>query len=342
MSETPRDQRGLWSEVNARIGELGEVLRGHLSPDAARTPTDPTAPSGSPGPAAAPPAADPARSSSDSWAAATAGTDDRPGWAAPKPSTPADTLRPTAADPGSPRSEGAPGPSGTAPDGSWSEPVAGAAPEEPAHSEPTAAGTAHVPAETDRPAGTGPSGFGSTGSGGPSAPSTGSGGPAGFGSTGSGGPSAPGEHAGAGGPGESSGSAGEETGPGEPAGSGRWAGSWRWGNSEWRSDSARPGWSGRPRTGGPDWDTTRESVREMRDSAQRFAAQAADAARDPQLRDSAQRAVRSLGDAIATTAQDVATEIRERVRSPRWSDSSQPRPTERPPVAPVDDDAPKP
>jgi hypothetical protein len=82
-------------------------------------------------------------------------------------------------------------------------------------------------------------------------------------------------------------------------------------------------------------------VRELRQSAQRLAAQAADAARDPEVRDSAQRAARSLGDAIATTAQDLATELRERMRNPRWSDTTQPRPAERPPVAPIDDE-PKP
>ncbi len=50
MSETPRDQRGLWSEVSARIEELGSVLRLHLSPDAARSPADPTAPAPPPDP----------------------------------------------------------------------------------------------------------------------------------------------------------------------------------------------------------------------------------------------------------------------------------------------------
>jgi hypothetical protein len=83
-------------------------------------------------------------------------------------------------------------------------------------------------------------------------------------------------------------------------------------------------------------------VRNLGESAQRFASQAGDAARDPEVRDSAQRAARSLGDAIATTVQDLATELRERMRSPRWSDPTNPHPTERPPVAPVEDDDPPP
>ena len=54
MSETPRDQRELWHEVSRTFEELGEALRVHLSPDAARSPSDPTTPrpsagSGSPG-----------------------------------------------------------------------------------------------------------------------------------------------------------------------------------------------------------------------------------------------------------------------------------------------------
>ena len=89
---------------------------------------------------------------------------------------------------------------------------------------------------------------------------------------------------------------------------------------------------------GADWDSARESIRNLGESAQRLATQAGDAARDPQVRESAQRAVRSLGDAIATTAQDIATELRERMRSPRWSDPG--TPAERPPVAPIEDDDP--
>jgi len=51
------------------------------------------------------------------------------------------------------------------------------------------------------------------------------------------------------------------------------------------------------------------------------------------VRDSAQRAARSLGDAIVTTVEDLAAELRERMRTTRWSDTSgQP-----PPVAPIED-----
>jgi hypothetical protein len=53
------------------------------------------------------------------------------------------------------------------------------------------------------------------------------------------------------------------------------------------------------------------------------------------VRDSAQRAARSLGDAIVTTVEDIAAELRERMRNPRWSDTS--RPPEPPPVAPIDE-----
>ncbi|HEY6744151.1 MAG TPA: hypothetical protein VI357_00395 [Mycobacteriales bacterium] len=300
MSETPRDQRGLWSEVNARIEELGEVLRGHLSPDAARTPSDPTAPGdrpaadrpapGSAGSDAAPPSGGTSGAGGgDAWAEATRSTEGRPDWA--RPTGPA----------------GAPSPEGSAASGS--APVQGGGTSDPAA--PSAA------------------------AGGPGGTAPGAGDPGAAGAAGAGGSDA-------GSAGDAGAAGGRGRGAGGPAGSARWVGSWRWGNSEWHTDSARPGWSGRARNNGPDWDSARESVREMRESAQRFAAQAADAARDPEVRDSAQRAVRSLGDAIATTAQDLATEIRERMRSPRWSDTTKPRPTERPPVAKVDDDPPTP
>ena len=42
MSETPREPREVWNEVGRQFGELARMLRGHLSPDAARTPSDPT------------------------------------------------------------------------------------------------------------------------------------------------------------------------------------------------------------------------------------------------------------------------------------------------------------
>ena len=87
MSETPRDQRDLWHEVSRTFEELGEALRVHLSPDAARSPSDPTHPSeGRAGKPADPtetepaPWADPAGAGQaddfgDPWSAAT----DRPG-----------------------------------------------------------------------------------------------------------------------------------------------------------------------------------------------------------------------------------------------------------------------
>jgi hypothetical protein len=85
-----------------------------------------------------------------------------------------------------------------------------------------------------------------------------------------------------------------------------------------------------------DWESARESVRDLGSSARRLAAQAGDAARDPHVRDSAQRAARSLGDAIVTTVEDFATDLRNRMRNPRWSDPSDP--AERPPVAPIEND----
>jgi len=97
-------------------------------------------------------------------------------------------------------------------------------------------------------------------------------------------------------------------------------------------------WSGaadRGRFGGADWESARESVRDIGSSVRRIATQAGDAARDPHVRDSAQRAARSLGDAIVTTVEDFAAELRGRMRNPRWSDTSQP--PEPPPVAPIED-----
>ena len=83
MSETPRDQRDLWHEVSRTFEELGEALRVHLSPDAARSPSDPTTSSARqahPGDTERAPWADPAHPGQaedfgDPWAAAT----DRPG-----------------------------------------------------------------------------------------------------------------------------------------------------------------------------------------------------------------------------------------------------------------------
>jgi len=53
------------------------------------------------------------------------------------------------------------------------------------------------------------------------------------------------------------------------------------------------------------------------------------------VRESAQRAARSLGDAIVTTVEDFAAELREHMRNPRWSDRSSP--PETPPIAPIED-----
>ena len=90
------------------------------------------------------------------------------------------------------------------------------------------------------------------------------------------------------------------------------------------------------RFAGPaDWDSARESVRDLGNSVRRIATQAGDAARDPHVRDSAERAARSLGDAIVTTVEDIAAELRDRMRNPRWSDPT--RPPEPPAVAPIED-----
>lgn len=89
-----------------------------------------------------------------------------------------------------------------------------------------------------------------------------------------------------------------------------------------------------------DWAAARESVRRLGESAQRLADRAGEAARDPQVRDSAQRAARTLGDALSTSVENATAELRARMRSPRWSDSTRPRPTEPPPVTIVRDDDP--
>ena len=300
MSETPRNQRELWHEVSRTFEELGEALRLHLSPDAARSPSDPTAPRSSaarPGahsdgpvdPTETEPAAwaDPARagespSFDDPWAAAT----DAPPRAQSTP-----TSGPTAA--------GTKGPGGGRADTSAADAAAG--------SDTTAAGSA---------------GAGAPGAAGPGADTTGTPGAdspgAGTGATGTG-PSGPEPGAGA------SGGAGTTGGDSGAAGTGRERG-WR----EWT------GSAGGGRFAGPaDWDSARESVRDLGSSVRRIATQAGDAARDPQVRDSAQRAARSLGDAIVTTVEDLAAELRDRMRNPRWGDTS--GPPEPPPVAPIED-----
>ena len=76
-------------------------------------------------------------------------------------------------------------------------------------------------------------------------------------------------------------------------------------------------------------------MRRLGRSAQRLTTQAGEAARDPVVRESAQEAARTLGAAVSRTAEDFAAQLRESIRSPRWSDPTQPRPTSQPPVAPV-------
>jgi hypothetical protein len=89
-------------------------------------------------------------------------------------------------------------------------------------------------------------------------------------------------------------------------------------------------WAGPP--------TTADTVRRLSQTVQRLTAQAGEAARDPVVRESAQEAARSLGVALSRVAEDIAAQLRENVRSPRWSDPSRPRPTPQPPVTPVRDE----
>src|SRR6185437_11612015 len=352
MSETPRDQRDLWHEVSRTFEELGEALRVHLSPDAARSPSDPTTSSARqahPGDTERAPWADPAHPGQaedfgDPWAAAT----DRPGRAtaadatsATDPTTtgPADSGRTTSgpAETGTTAAGGsptettagasgtdAPGPAGTARGATETGPT----------SAPGTAGTGTAgtgPAGTGT-AGTGPAGTGTAGTGtagtGPAGTGTAGEGPADTGRAGTGAGSTAGTGAsgtGASGTGASgTGASGTGTGDGGASGAGRGRG-WR----EW-SGTADGG-----RFGGADWESARESVRDIGSSVRRIATQAGDAARDPHVRDSAQRAARSLGDAIVTTVEDFAAELRGRMRNPRWSDTSQP--PEPPPVAPIED-----
>jgi hypothetical protein len=89
------------------------------------------------------------------------------------------------------------------------------------------------------------------------------------------------------------------------------------------------------------WADARDAARRIGRSAQQLAAQAGEAVRDPAVRDSAQQAVRSLGDALGRTAEDFGDQLRQNVRSPRWSDPTRPRPDPEPPVTPVRDDTPE-
>lgn len=325
MSETPRDQRDLWHEVSRTFEELGEALRVHLSPDAARSPSDPTHPSeGRAGKPADPtetepaPWADPARAGQaddfgDPWSAAT----DRPG-------------RTTAADATSATDPTTTGPADSGPTTSrpagTSRTTAGASPTE---TTATASGT-----DAPGPAGTAPGATapGATGTGPTSAPGTAGSGTAGTGtagtrSTGTGAGSAAGT-----GPATGTGTSGTGASGTGASGTGDSDASGADGGRGWRE------WSGTTdggRFGGADWESARESVRDLGSSVRRIATQAGDAARDPHVRDSAQRAARSLGDAIVTTVEDFAAELRGRMRNPRWSDTS--RPPEPPPVAPIED-----
>lgn len=92
-------------------------------------------------------------------------------------------------------------------------------------------------------------------------------------------------------------------------------------------------WADATATPRPGQGSARDSMRRLGDSAQRFATQAGDAARDPVVRDTAGRAARTLGDAVTVTVETIAAELGRRTRNPRWSDPATPRPTEPPPVA---------
>ncbi len=299
MSETPRNQRELWHEVSRTFEEFGEALRLHLSPDAARSPSDPTAPRSSahrPGahsdgpvdPADTEPApwADPARpaesdGSTIPWAAATdapprAVHPRRPYCGRHRWNTGSNGAggggRTTAAQPTSGtdataagrRAPGRPEPAGAVPRAKPARPA-------PAGPGPPPAGQG---TERDRPRPTGQAG------------------PR---------PGAP---------------AAQPAGPARPG-----AGTAQRRTRGWRGSGAGGGGSGAGPTGGgrfagpADWDSARESVRDLGGSVRRIATQAGDAARDPQVRDSAQRAARSLGDAIVTTVEDLAAELRERMRN---------------------------
>jgi len=312
MSETPRDQRDLWHEVSRTFEELGEALRLHLSPDAARSPSDPTAPRSS----AARPGAhsdgpvDPTETEPAAWAdparpGESTGFDDP--WAAATDAPPRAQSTPTSGPAAAGTAGPGPGTNGTGGGGADSSAADAAA-----GSDPTAAGSAGP-----RATGAAAPVAGTTGTAGSDSPGADSPG-AGTGATGTG-PSGPEPGAGA------AGGAGPTGAGSDGAGAGRERG-WR----EWT------GTAGGGRFAGPaDWDSARESVRDLGSSVRRIATQAGDAARDPQVRDSAQRAARSLGDAIVTTVEDLAAELRERMRTTRWSDTS--GPPEPPPLAPIED-----
>jgi hypothetical protein len=317
MSETPRDQRALWREVSRTFEELGEALRVHLSPDAARTPSDPTA---DPGPtswdrAAGSPDRDPAP-----WADPAAGSPGRPGegagatdsdWIAADP----DLTPPTRAT----ASTGSDDPWAAATAAETSPPSTGRTPSDArpptgaTTAGPGTGGGAGTPAGGAAGAGTAAADTGGadTGRTGPNGAGTTRGG---TGATGTGGAGT--AEAGTGGTGTG------DTGTGDTGTGGTGTG----------------GATGRERgrfASQADWESARESVRDLGSSARRLATQAGDAARDPHVRDSAQRAARSLGDAIVTTVEDFAADLRTRMRNPRWTDTT--HEPERPPVAPIED-----
>jgi hypothetical protein len=325
MSETPRDQRALWREVSRTFEEFGEALRVHLSPDAARTPSDPTTPdptaASDPGPTSWDRASGSPRQGPAPWADPAAGSPGRPGEGAGAADS--DWIAATpAADPDSPS------PSRRAASTRSDDPWAAATAADPS---PTATGntdaTGTPPPATSTTGSTGPATSGPATSG----SATGGSGTATSGADdsrtgGASGTATGGSATGSSGTGTSgTGTSGAETGGAGTGGAGDRERGWR----EWGG-----GAGGRFATQA-DWESARESVRELGSSARRIATQAGDAARDPHVRDSAQRAARSLGDAIVTTVEEFATDLRTRMRNPRWSDPS--RPADRSPVAPIED-----
>jgi hypothetical protein len=296
--------------VSRSFEELGEVLRMHLSPDAARSPSDPTsaeppwAEGGSPGgPGEGAGATDsdwvgPTGARSPDWAGRTGGPHRATGASDPWAEATADD--PTA-EPGPSAAPMTDATGATTTDATTTDAT-------------TTDGTGDTGTSAAGTAGTGTAGTGTAGTGTAGTGTAGTG-TAGTGTAGTGG----------GGTSGTSGTSG--------AGTGGTGGSWGSG----AGGGTERGWTGSGRFAtAADWDSARESFRELGRSAQRLASQAGDAARDPNVRDSAQRAARSLGDAIVTTVEDFATDLRSRMRNPRWSDSS--HPPERPPVAPIEDD----
>ena len=334
MSETPRDQRELWHEVSRTFEELGEALRVHLSPDAARSPSDPTTPrpsagSGSPGRPGE--GAGAGASDSDWVGSADAGYTEPAPWADPaRPGESEGFEDPWAAATDTPPRRDTAG-SGTGASGTTAPGTGTSRSDAPGSTDATTAGPAASgtgPSAAAGTTGSGTSGPGATGSGASGAGRTGAG-PAGAGATGTGATGTAASGTAATGTGTTgTGTAGSGT--GGTGGTGAQERGWRdWGAS-WGGN-----WSGGRFANPADWDSARESVRDLGSSVRRIATQAGDAARDPQVRDSAQRAARSLSDAIVTTVEDFANELREHMRNPRWSDPSSP--PEPPPVAPIED-----